>query len=128
VRIQNKGWGRVDSAGVGKGNGGRQADSDGHDHQAGSVGTGFGLTIRPIPCRRLHCKGTLNLLSAASISGMYVEVVSELFAEYGVIEVEVTLPGVAALRTWRWRAMVVRRTRSSIGRAKRRMTRKSRPL
>lgn len=59
--------------------------------------------------------GVPGRIRDASISGMYVEAVPEMFGDNGVIEVEVTLPGVAALRTWRWQAMVVRRTGTGLG-------------
>ncbi len=59
--------------------------------------------------------GVPGRIRDASISGMFVEALPDLFGDHGVIEVEVTLPGVTALRTWRWRAMVVRRTGTGLG-------------
>ncbi len=54
-------------------------------------------------------------IQEASISGMFVEAAPELFCENSVIDVEVTLPGLTVLRTFRWQAMVVRRTGTGLG-------------
>ncbi|MCC7259245.1 MAG: PilZ domain-containing protein [Gammaproteobacteria bacterium] len=59
--------------------------------------------------------GVAGRIREASISGMFVEAPAELFADHSVIDVEVTLPGVAALRTYRWQAMVVRHTDAGLG-------------
>lgn len=59
--------------------------------------------------------GVAGRIREASISGMFVEAPPAVFADNNVIDVEVTLPGVAALRTYRWQAMVVRRTTTGLG-------------
>lgn len=66
----------------------------------------------------LHARGVgavAGRIREASISGMFVEAPPELFAPRGVIDVEVTLAGPVALRTYRWQAMVVRRTAKGLG-------------
>lgn len=50
-----------------------------------------------------------------SISGMFVETTPAVFSVNGVIDVELTLPGVTGLRTYHWQAMVIRSTPSGIG-------------
>ena len=50
-----------------------------------------------------------------SISGMFVETAPEAFSANSVLDVELTLPGPAGLRTYRWQAMVIRRTTTGIG-------------
>lgn len=50
-----------------------------------------------------------------SISGMFVEAPTERFTGNGVINVELTLPGRADLRTFRWQAMVIRKTATGLG-------------
>jgi hypothetical protein len=55
-----------------------------------------------------------------SISGMFVETAPDTFAQgafadNAVLEVELTMPGSADLRTYRWQAMVIRKTRNGIG-------------
>lgn len=61
------------------------------------------------------CEPVLGRIQEASISGMFVATAPHLFCENGVIDVEVTVPGTAALRTYRWQAMVVRRTENGLG-------------
>lgn len=65
--------------------------------------------------RPQHFDAVRGCIREASISGMFVNVEPELFCENSVIDVEVTLPGVASLRTYHWQAMVVRRTDSGLG-------------
>jgi hypothetical protein len=50
-----------------------------------------------------------------SLSGMFVETVPGSFSANSVIDVELTLPGTAGLRTYRWQAMVIRTTESGVG-------------
>lgn len=50
-----------------------------------------------------------------SISGMFVAVDPKLFGANSVIDIELTVPGMSGLRTYRWQAMVVRRTGDGIG-------------
>lgn len=66
----------------------------------------------------LHPHGALPLCTNTrdvSISGMFVEAIPAPFSANSVIDVVLTLPGVAGLRTYRWQAMVIRRTASGIG-------------
>lgn len=50
-----------------------------------------------------------------SISGMFVETARASFSANHVIDIEITLPATAGLRTYRWQAMVVRTTEAGIG-------------
>jgi hypothetical protein len=50
-----------------------------------------------------------------SISGMFVEAPAMLLAAHEVIHVEMTLPATAGLHTFRWQAMVIRKTASGVG-------------
>ena len=50
-----------------------------------------------------------------SISGMFIELPKATACGHGVIEVEATLPASAGLRTYRWQAMVIRRTDLGVG-------------
>ena len=68
------------------------------------------VTLHP---RRLGA--VAGRIREASISGMFVETAPELFCDNAVVDVEVILPGVSALRTFRWQAMVVRRTENGLG-------------
>jgi hypothetical protein len=55
-------------------------------------------------------------LVEASISGMFVETAVEApFCCNSVIDIEMTLPGEAALRTYRWQAMVIRKSGTGLG-------------
>ena len=54
-------------------------------------------------------------LREASISGMFVETAPEFFACHSVVDVEMVLPGTAGLRSFRWQAMVIRRTAEGVG-------------
>ena len=54
-------------------------------------------------------------LIEASISGMFVEMTTMPFCCNSVVDVEMTLPGEAGLRTYRWQAMVIRKTASGAG-------------
>jgi hypothetical protein len=60
-------------------------------------------------------RSTIAHVREASISGMYVEVLGHEPGLSGVIDVEMTVPGPAGLRTYRWQAMVVRRTETGLG-------------
>jgi hypothetical protein len=50
-----------------------------------------------------------------SISGMFVEAPAALLAAREVIDVEMSLPVTTGSRTFRWRAMVVRKTAAGVG-------------
>jgi hypothetical protein len=50
-----------------------------------------------------------------SISGMFVEASAQMLSAHGVMDVEMTLPVATGLRTFRWQAMVIRRTASGAG-------------
>jgi hypothetical protein len=50
-----------------------------------------------------------------SISGMFVEAPPALLAAHEVIDVEMTVPVTAGIRTFRWQAMVIRKTASGVG-------------
>jgi hypothetical protein len=50
-----------------------------------------------------------------SISGMFVEAPPTLLAAHEVIDVEMTLPVMAGMRTFRWQAMVIRKTATGVG-------------
>ena len=66
----------------------------------------------------LHAHGAAPVLAQTrevSISGMFVETTPESFAANSVLDVELTLPGAVGLRTYRWRAMVIRTTGTGIG-------------
>jgi hypothetical protein len=66
----------------------------------------------------LHPRGGRPLSTSTrdvSISGMFVEATPAPFSANSVIDVELTLPGVAGLHTYRWQAMVIRSTASGIG-------------
>ena len=66
----------------------------------------------------LHPRGAAPVLAQTrevSISGMFVETTPESFSANSVVEVELTLPGAAGLRTYRWQAMVIRTTATGIG-------------
>lgn len=66
----------------------------------------------------LHARGAAPVLAQTrevSISGMFVETPPESFAANSVLDVELTLPGAAGLRTYRWQAMVIRTTATGIG-------------
>ena len=54
-------------------------------------------------------------LREASISGMYVDAAPDEFCTNTVIDVEMTVPGPMGLRTYRWQAMIIRRTASGLG-------------
>ena len=54
-------------------------------------------------------------LRDASISGMAVELADAPFCCNTVVDVEMTLPGDADLRIYRWQAMVIRRTETGMG-------------
>lgn len=54
-------------------------------------------------------------LREASISGMFVETAPQAFYCNSVIDIEMTLPATAGLRTYRWKAMVIRKTAEGIG-------------
>jgi hypothetical protein len=54
-------------------------------------------------------------LVEASISGMYVAVPPQGYCCNSVIDVEMTLPGDVGLRTFRWQAMVIRKTETGMG-------------
>jgi len=54
-------------------------------------------------------------LREASISGMFVETAPEFFACHTVVDVEMVLPATAGLRSFRWQAMVIRRTVDGVG-------------
>lgn len=56
-----------------------------------------------------------TVLREASISGMFVEASPQLFCCNSVVDIEMTLPGTAGLRTYRWKAMVIRKTEQGIG-------------
>ena len=61
--------------------------------------------LEPVPARLLE----------ASISGMFVAVTPGPFCCNSVIVVEMTLPGDVGLRTFRWQAMVIRKTETGMG-------------
>lgn len=50
-----------------------------------------------------------------SVSGMFVETAPQAFAANSVIDVELTLPASTGLRTYRWKAMVIRKTEAGLG-------------
>jgi len=54
-------------------------------------------------------------MSEVSISGMFVETPAEMFCLNSVIDLEMTVPGTAGLRTYRWKAMVIRKTDHGVG-------------
>ena len=54
-------------------------------------------------------------ISEVSISGMFVTARPEDFCTNSVIDVEMTLPGATTLKTYRWQAMVIRKTAAGIG-------------
>jgi hypothetical protein len=55
-------------------------------------------------------------LVEASISGMFVETRAPApFCCNSVVDVEMTLPGDSGLRTYRWQAMVIRKTGQGMG-------------
>lgn len=56
-----------------------------------------------------------GLTREVSISGMFVEVPPQAFSGNAVVDVELTLPGGAELRTYRWQAMVIRQARDGVG-------------
>ncbi len=65
----------------------------------------------------LHPRETLRVEATTrdvSISGMLVETVPALFQVDSVIGVELTLPGVDAPRVYRWHALVVRKTPTTV--------------
>ncbi len=73
-------------------------------------------TIRtPLVLHPHGCDAVRAHTCDVSISGMFVETAPEPFPENSVIGVELTLPGVAGMRTYRWQAMVIRSTASGIG-------------
>lgn len=66
----------------------------------------------------LHPHGAASVIAhtrEVSISGMFVEATASLLAAHGVIEVEMTLPVAAGMRTFRWQAMVIRTTTAGVG-------------
>ncbi len=78
-------------------------------------------------CGNRHPLRTLVVLYAAggaavrghtrevSISGMFVDVASAHFVTNSVIDIELTVAGTSGLRSYRWQAMVVRRTGEGVG-------------
>lgn len=58
---------------------------------------------------------TTARLVEASISGMFIAAPAAPFACNAVIDVEMTLPGDSSLRTYRWQAMVIRKTERGVG-------------
>ena len=81
------------------------------DHRCGSRHP-LDAAVNLYPRPSLAVRGRIR---EASISGMFVEAPSGLFTSRSLVEVEVTVPGGPALRTYRWQAMVVRRTDHGIG-------------
>jgi hypothetical protein len=66
----------------------------------------------------LHPRGVPPVFSSTvdiSISGMFVTAEPKLFTPNSIIDVEVTLPAAAGLRTYRWPAMVIRKTEAGVG-------------
>jgi hypothetical protein len=66
----------------------------------------------------LHPRAGLPLVGSVaevSISGMFVTARPEEFCTNSVIDVEMTLPGAVSLKTYRWQAMVIRKTATGIG-------------
>jgi hypothetical protein len=66
----------------------------------------------------LHTRGAAPVLAytrEVSIGGMFVETPPEALGSNTVIDVELTLPGAAGLRTYRWQAMVIRTTAAGVG-------------
>lgn len=53
--------------------------------------------------------------SEVSISGMFVEAPVTLLASHEVLDVEMNLPADAGIRTFRWQAMVIRKTATGAG-------------
>lgn len=81
------------------------------EHRCG-IRRAFAANVTLRPCGLVAVPGRIR---NASISGMFVEADAGLFADNSVIEVEATLPGTSSLRTFRWQALVVRRTEGGIG-------------
>jgi hypothetical protein len=76
-------------------------------------------TRRPVTAAvTLHPPGdgpVPGAIREVSISGMFVEAPPHRFAGNSVIDVELTLPGSTDLRTFRWQAMVIRKTATGLG-------------